>query len=170
MRANQAITSQTAGNVEDKGNNRYRKAHENVVVLLTCTVRDEAFPAALIPSTAAETWPCPGGNFCPLCFPPKNVKYRFCPSPLHTWTKALLSLWQKWQQQCWFTFLNRCCHTGTLLSQGINCPSCCYVICLGQMSVSTVSGNLWKAGAGCPNILKTPVLWMPCSWQLFFLG
>lgn len=54
MRANQAITSQTAGNGEDKGNNWYRKAHENVVVLLTGTVRDEAFPAALIPSTAAE--------------------------------------------------------------------------------------------------------------------
>lgn len=38
------------------------------------------------------------------------------------------------------------------------------------MSVSTVSGNLWKAGPRCPNILKIPVLWMPCFWQLFFVS
>lgn len=45
-------------------------------------------------------------------------------------TSAHMNCWacdRNGSNQCQVTFLNRCCHTGTSLSQGINRPSCCVV-------------------------------------------
>lgn len=83
----------------------------------------------------------------------------------------LFSLWQKWQLVLIYIFKEMLpdCHTFTLLFQGITCSSQ-YVVYLDQVPGSTVSGNLWMAGACCPNTLKIPVPCMPCAWQLFFLS
>lgn len=126
--ANQSVTSQTTGNVSEKGDNWARRALWNGC---SWPAQGELEPFLLCKFSQQQPNPDPVLEeiSAPCASPQRMSDTGSAPNLCMHELKACWAHDRNGSNQCWFTFLNRCCHTGTSLSQGINCPSCC-AVCL----------------------------------------